>query len=229
MSNAAPECEASGANLKALFEPQSIAVIGASRREESVGHAVFKNLLLGGYQGIIYPVNPKAKSIFGVRCYKSIIEIEDAIDLAILIIPAKACLTTFKDCIDKGVKSAIIISAGFRETGPQGKALEDQIKLAIRNGLSRLLETRESIQIQAEAVRVAERRVASTKLFLEAGRSEIRDLLEAQDALVTAQNALTAALISYRVSELALQRDLGVLMVDERGLWREYDPGKRTD
>jgi outer membrane protein TolC len=109
------------------------------------------------------------------------------------------------------------------------QALEDQIKLAVRNGLSRLLETRESIQIQAEAVRVAERRVASAQLFLEAGRSEIRDLLEAQDALVTAQNALTAALVSYRVSELALQRDLGVLMVDERGLWQEYDPGKRTD
>jgi len=109
------------------------------------------------------------------------------------------------------------------------QALEDQIKLDIRNGLSRLLEARESILIQAEAVKVAERRVAMTNLLLEAGRTEMRDALEAQDALVNAQNALTAALVSYRVNELALQRDLGVLMVDERGLWREYDPENGTD
>jgi outer membrane protein TolC len=109
------------------------------------------------------------------------------------------------------------------------QALEDQVKLDIRNGLSRLLEARESIQIQAEAVKVAERRVASTNLFLEAGRAEIRDVLEAQDALVNAQNALTAALVSYRVNELGLQRDLGLLEVDEQGLWREYVPENGTD
>lgn len=109
------------------------------------------------------------------------------------------------------------------------QALEDQIKLDVRNGLSRLLEAREGINIQAEAVKVADRRVASTNLFLEAGRAEIRDVLEAQDALVNAQNALTAALVNYRVNELALQRDLGLLEVNEQGLWREYDPEKRTD
>jgi len=109
------------------------------------------------------------------------------------------------------------------------QALEDQIKLDIRNGLSRLLEARESILIQAEAVKVAERRVAMTDLLLEAGQTEMRDALEAQDALVNAQNALTAALVSYRVNELALQRDLGLLNVDERGLWREYVPENGTD
>ena len=109
------------------------------------------------------------------------------------------------------------------------QALEDQIKLEVRNGLSRLLEARESIQIQAEAVTVAQRRVASTNLFLEAGRAEIRDVLEAQDALVNAQNALTAALVSYRVNELSLQRDLDVLVVDERGLLQEDDPADWTD
>ncbi len=109
------------------------------------------------------------------------------------------------------------------------QALEDQIKLDIRNGLSRLLEARESILIQAEAVKVAERRVAMTDLLLEAGQTEMRNALEAQDALVNAQNALTAALVSYRVNELALQRDLGLLNVDERGLWREYVPENGTD
>ena len=107
--------------------------------------------------------------------------------------------------------------------------LEDEIKLAVRNRLSELLEARETIQIQAMAVTVAQRRVNSTNLFLEAGRAEIRDVLEAQDSLVTAQNALTAALVNYRVGELAVQRDLGLLNVDERGLWREYVPENRTD
>ncbi|MBU0719401.1 MAG: TolC family protein, partial [Planctomycetes bacterium] len=102
--------------------------------------------------------------------------------------------------------------------------LEDEIKLAGRNRLSELLEAREAIQIQAMAVTVAERRVDSTNLFLEAGRAEIRDVLEAQEALVSAQNALTAALVNYRVGELALQRDLGVLAVNEKGLWQEYTP-----
>lgn len=101
---------------------------------------------------------------------------------------------------------------------------EDEIKLAVRNRLSELLEAREAIQIQAMAVTVAERRVDSTSLFLEAGRAEIRDVLEAQESLVSAQNALTAALVNYRVGELALQRDLGVLAVNEKGLWREYTP-----
>ena len=102
--------------------------------------------------------------------------------------------------------------------------LEDRIKLDIRNRLSELLEARESIQIQQLAVTVAKRRVDSTNLFLEAGRAEIRDVLEAQEALVSAQNALTAALVDYRIAELALQRDSGVLAVNEKGLWQEYVP-----
>ncbi len=112
----------------------------------------------------------------------------------------------------------------FEQSLRDVQELEDQIKLAVRTRLSQLLEARESIQIQAQAVEVARRRVDSTNLFLEAGRAEIRDVLEAQEALVSAQNALTAALIDYRVSELSLQRDLGVLEVNEKGLWREYTP-----
>ena len=102
--------------------------------------------------------------------------------------------------------------------------LEDEIKLDVRNRLSELLEFRETIQIQALAVTVAKRRVGSTNLFLEAGRAEVRDLLESQEALVSAQNTLTSALVNYRVGELALQRDLGVLAVNEKGLWQEYTP-----
>lgn len=104
--------------------------------------------------------------------------------------------------------------------------LEDQVKLDVTNTLRDLLEAREGLQIQAQAVEVAQRRVASTTLLLEAGRVQIRDLLEAQDALLTASNAFTAALISYRVGELRLQQSLGVLEVNERGLWREFDSQK---
>lgn len=101
--------------------------------------------------------------------------------------------------------------------------LEDSIKFDVRDGLRSLLEARQSYQINAMAVQLAERRVESTKLFLQAGRSEIRDVLEAESALLNAQNRLTAALVNYRVSELELQRDMGVLQVDPKGLWREYD------
>ncbi|QNN21665.1 TolC family protein [Planctomycetales bacterium ZRK34] len=101
--------------------------------------------------------------------------------------------------------------------------LEDSVKFDVRDGLRSLLEARQSYQINAMAVQLAERRVESTKLFLQAGRSEIRDVLEAESALLNAQNRLTAALVNYRVSELELQRDMGVLQVDPKGLWREYD------
>jgi len=104
------------------------------------------------------------------------------------------------------------------------QALEDNIKLNIRNQLRDMLESRESLRIQAQAVKLAERRVDSTSLLLKLGRAEIRDVLEAQDALLSAQNALTSALVNYRVSELQLQANLGLLEVDANGLWREYSP-----
>jgi len=107
--------------------------------------------------------------------------------------------------------------------------LEDQVKSDIRNRLRDLLVFREEVNIQSQSVQVAGRRVASTNLFLQAGRAEIRDLLEAQEALVTAQNALSGAVVSYRIAELELQRDMGLLQVNEKGLWKEYQPGEHDD
>lgn len=104
------------------------------------------------------------------------------------------------------------------------QALEDGIKLAVRSQLREMVESRESLRIQAQAVALAERRVDSTGVLLELGRAEIRDVLEAQEALLSAQNALTSALVNYRVSELELQRDLGLLEVNENGLWKEFRP-----
>jgi outer membrane protein TolC len=117
-------------------------------------------------------------------------------------------------------ESFIALEQAVREV----QALEDEVKREIREALRRLLQTRESYQIQARAVALAERRIKSTELFLQAGRAQIRDVLEAQEALVSAQNALTAALVSYRTAELQLQRDMGVLEVDEKGKWSEYKP-----
>jgi outer membrane protein TolC len=103
---------------------------------------------------------------------------------------------------------------------------EDEVKFDIRNLLRDLLVFREGVNIQAQSVQLAQRRVASTGLFLQAGRAEIRDLLEAQEALFTTQNGLSRAVVSYRIAELALQRDMGLLQVNEKGLWKEYQPGE---
>jgi outer membrane protein TolC len=104
------------------------------------------------------------------------------------------------------------------------QSLEDQIKVAIRDELRTLLESRESLKIQAQSVVVAEKRVNSAQLFLEAGRAQIRDLLEAQDALLSARNQLTSAVVNYRIAELQFQRDLDLLKITKEGLWQELSP-----
>lgn len=112
----------------------------------------------------------------------------------------------------------------LEETVRAAQESEDQVKAQVRDTLRTLLTARESARTQERALAVARRRVASTNLFLEAGRAEIRDLLEAQESLVSAENARTSAQVRYRVAELELQRDLGVLSVTADGLWREFDP-----
>lgn len=107
--------------------------------------------------------------------------------------------------------------------------LEDQIKLDVRGALREMLQARESYRIQQLSLAVAERRVNSTDLFLEAGRAQVRDLLEAQEALVSARNSLTSAMINYRAAEIKLQRDMGVLNVDPDGQWQEYKPELSDD
>ena len=118
----------STANLDSIFRPGSVAVIGASTREGSVGHALFRNILMNGYTGVVYPVNSRAKSVLGVKAYPSVRDIEDPVDLAILIIPALAVPAVLAECGQKKVKAAIVISAGFKEMGPTGAALEQALK-----------------------------------------------------------------------------------------------------
>ena len=115
-------------DLKALFEPKVIAVVGASRRTEAVGYAILKNLLQTGYKGKIYPVNPKASDILGVKCIPTVAEIPEAIDLAVFIIPSASVPAELEACAKKGARAAIIISAGFREIGGEGVRLEGEVK-----------------------------------------------------------------------------------------------------
>ena len=102
--------------------------------------------------------------------------------------------------------------------------IEDEIKLSIRKELREMSEAREGLRIQTMAVFVAEKRVKSTDLFFEAGRAQLRDLLEAQEALLNAKNGRTAAMVDYRVAELEFQRDTGLLNIDKDGLFQEYSP-----
>ena len=117
-------------------------------------------------------------------------------------------------------KSLISLESAIRSLSDK----EDEIKMSIRGVLRNMLATRERLQIQAMGLTVAEKRVDSTNLFFEAGLIEIRDVLDAQDALLEAQNGLTNAVVDYRIAELTLQRDMGLLKVDEKGLWREFTP-----
>lgn len=114
-------------NLDAIFSPQSLAVVGASKTPGKVGHDIFVNILKGGYRGTLYPVNPKARSVSSVKAYPTISEIPDSVDLAMVILPPRPALTAIKDAIDKGVKGVVIVSAGFREVGGEGLEIENTI------------------------------------------------------------------------------------------------------
>ena len=122
-----------------MFEPRSIAVIGASRRKDAVGYAILNNLLKASFQGSVYPVNPKADSLEGLKCYSSILKIDGEVDLAVIILPSGYVLKVIEECVEKKVGSIIIISAGFREVGEEGRKIEDEVVRAVREkGISLL-------------------------------------------------------------------------------------------
>jgi acetyltransferase len=110
--------------LKSLFRPESVAVIGASTKELSIGNRVIRNLIDFGFKGGIYPINPSADEIRGVKAYKSILDCPEGIDVVHMVIPAKFVPQAVEDCGKKGVKNIIINSGGFAETGAEGAAIE---------------------------------------------------------------------------------------------------------
>jgi acetyltransferase len=123
-------------NLELLFKPRSVAVIGASRDPNKVGHAILKNIIESGYKGRVYPVNPKADSVLGLTAYKSVLDIPDEVDLAVIVIPAQNVLDVMEECGRKSVKFAIVISAGFKEIGGEGIKREKKlVEIARKYGI----------------------------------------------------------------------------------------------
>ncbi len=126
-------------DLDPIFSPKSVAVVGASTAPGKVGHDIFVNILKGGFQGTLYPVNPKAKSISSVRAYASIAELPEAPDLAMIILPPKLAVQAVEDSIEKGVKGIVIVSAGFKEVGGEGLEMENKIVEMCREANVRLV------------------------------------------------------------------------------------------
>ena len=125
--------------LDAIFAPKSVAVIGASETPGSVGRTIVWNLLSSTFGGTIYPVNPKRPSILGIKTYPNLSAVPEIVDLIVVVTPAPTVPDIIKEAVDIGVKGAIIISAGFKETGPAGVELERQILEHARRGNMRII------------------------------------------------------------------------------------------
>jgi len=113
--------------LDVLFNPRSIAVIGASSQLMKWGFLVFHNMVRGGYKGRLYPINPKEKEIFGIKVYPNIKAVGRELDMVVVIVPAPVVPQTLRECAELGVKYAVIISGGFGETGIDGKNLQEEV------------------------------------------------------------------------------------------------------
>jgi len=125
--------------LASLFTPESVALFGASDRTDSVGGVVFKNLLSSGFKGRIYAINPKRDEVQGQKAYKSLDEIEETVDLVVVATPATSIPAIVEACGERGIKMMLILSAGFRETGVQGRRLEDKVTELVRHYGIRLM------------------------------------------------------------------------------------------
>ncbi|MDP4176323.1 MAG: acetate--CoA ligase family protein [Bacteroidota bacterium] len=123
--------------MRYIFYPKSVAVLGANRVIGTVPYDLLSNILKSDFQGIVYPVSPKEPSIKGVKAYKYIVDIPDPIELAVIVFAGSVCHLALEQCGEKGVKAAIIISAGFKETGAEGLERENQLKsIALKYGIS---------------------------------------------------------------------------------------------
>ncbi len=115
------------ADLTPLFHPNSVAIVGASNKPDKIGNVIVRNVIDCGFSGKIYPINPKEPKIAGLPCYPSLVDVPDQIDLAIITVPAKACLDVMEDCGKTNIKHVIVITAGFKEVGPEGLELEKKL------------------------------------------------------------------------------------------------------
>jgi len=124
-------------DLEVFFKPKSIAVVGASKESQKIGHAALKNILISDYECDIYPINPHEETILGLRCYKKLSDVKASIDLVLISVPAKIVPSILKDCVKKKVKNVIIISSGFSEVG--NDALEKELATIVKQSNIRVL------------------------------------------------------------------------------------------
>lgn len=127
------------ASLKAIFEPRSVAVIGASNRRDTIGNELFRNILKQDFLGIVYPVNPNADVVASIKTYPSVLDIPGPVDLAIIIVPAETVQQVAEECGQKGVKGIVVISAGFGESGAEGKERQNWLVETCRRYGTRLV------------------------------------------------------------------------------------------
>ncbi|MEX2465705.1 MAG: acetate--CoA ligase family protein [Gemmatimonadota bacterium] len=127
------------ASLAALFRPSSVAVIGASRDPEKVGHRIFRSILDGGFQGPVFPVNPQAKYVSSVKAYPGMAEVPDPVDLAVIAVPAPVVAEVVDRCGEAGVKALVVVSAGFAETGDEGRRRQQELLERVRAGGMRMV------------------------------------------------------------------------------------------
>src|SRR5512147_2174007 len=106
--------------LDSIFKPKNVAVIGATEKEGSVGRTILWNLISSPFGGAVFPVNPKRPSLLGIKAYPTIKDIPDPIDLAVIVTPSTSIPGIIAECVELGVPGAIVISAGFKEIGPEG-------------------------------------------------------------------------------------------------------------
>jgi acetyl coenzyme A synthetase (ADP forming)-like protein len=125
--------------LDAIFRPRSVAVIGASRRPLSIGREIIHNLVESGFTGPVYPVNPKAQVVASMKAYRSVEEIPDPVDLAVIVVPRDLVVPVAESCARKGVKGLVVITAGFREVGGPGAELEERLLGIVREAGMRMV------------------------------------------------------------------------------------------
>ena len=115
-------------NLQTLFYPKSVAIVGTNKVKGTVPGDIFTSILQAELNGVIYPVNPREKHIGGIKAYKYVLDIPDPVDLAVIVFPSVVCNRALEQCGEIGIKSVIIISAGFKEIGEKGLEREKEIK-----------------------------------------------------------------------------------------------------
>jgi acetyltransferase len=123
-------------SLNRLFRPRNVAVVGASEKTGTIGNTLMRNLIDSGFAGTVLPVNPKYKNIHGFVCYESVSHLEMNVDLAIIATPIQGIANIVKECVEKRIGAAVIISSGGKEAGKQGRDIEEKIqRIAYPGGL----------------------------------------------------------------------------------------------